>query len=132
MRISAIMKLGTVIFFLKKIKKIYYLCETHLNFCWHQHFFTGNQQILLYQEIQIQIAFWQVISNSYNFFFESLKIVLRNMVTILMMSAKIATLDLLKIKVFWNKGYDVIIFVHDVINKTLSRESNYIVDVVMW
>ena len=30
------------------------------------------------------------------------------MVTILMMSAKMATLGLLKIKVFLNKGYDVI------------------------
>ena len=62
----------------------------------------------------------------------SLIIVLINMVTILMMSAKMATLGLLKIKVFWNKGYDVIISVHDVTNKILSRDSNYIIDVVMW
>ena len=54
------------------------------------------------------------------------------MVAILMISAKLATLDLLKIKVFWNKDCDLIIFVHDVTNKILSRESNYIVDVVMW
>ena len=54
------------------------------------------------------------------------------MVTILMMSAKMATPGLRKIKVFWKKGYDVIIFVNDVINKILSRDSNYIVDVVMW
>ena len=54
------------------------------------------------------------------------------MVAILMMSAKMATLGLLKIKVFWNKGYDVIISVHDVTNKILSRDSNYIIDVVMW
>ena len=54
------------------------------------------------------------------------------MVTILMMSAKITTPGLLKIRVFWNNGYDVIIFVHDVTNKILSRDSNYIVDVVMW
>ena len=53
------------------------------------------------------------------------------MVTILMMSAKVATLGLLKIKVFWNKGYDVMISVHDITNKILSRESNYIVDIVM-
>ena len=65
-------------------------------------------------------------------FLESLKIVLINMVTILMMSAKMATPGLLKIKVFWNKGYDVIISVHDVTNKILSRDSNYIVDVIMW
>ena len=54
------------------------------------------------------------------------------MVAILIMSAKLATLDLLKIKVFWNKGYDVIIYVYDVINKILSRDSSYIVDVLMW
>ena len=42
------------------------------------------------------------------------------------------TPGLLKIKVFWNKGYDVIIYVHDVTNKTLFRDSNYIGDVVMW
>ena len=34
----------------------------------------------------------------------------------LMMSAKLATLDLLDIKVFRNKGYDVIISVYDVTN----------------
>ena len=41
-----------------------------------------------------------------------------------MMSAKMATPGLLKIKVFVNKGYDVIIFVHDVTNKILSGDSN--------
>ena len=49
-----------------------------------------------------------------------------------MMSAKIATPGFLKITVFWNKGYDVIIPVHDVTNKILSRDSNYVVDVSMW
>ena len=49
-----------------------------------------------------------------------------------MMSAKLATPGLLKITVFWNKGYDVIISVDDVTNKILSRDSNYIIDVVMW
>ena len=48
------------------------------------------------------------------------------------MSAKMATPDLLKIKVFWNKGYDVIMPVHDATNKILWRDSNYNVDVVMW
>ena len=48
-----------------------------------------------------------------------------------MMFAKFATLDLPKIKVFWNKDDDVMIFVNDVTNKVLLRESNYIVDVVM-
>ena len=52
------------------------------------------------------------------------------MVKILMMSAKMATPDLLKIKVFGNKGYYVIHSVYDVTNKILSHDSNYIVDVV--
>ena len=47
-----------------------------------------------------------------------------------MMSAKMATAGLFKITVFWNKGYDNIIPV--VTNKTLSCDSNYIVDVFMW
>ena len=56
------------------------------------------------------------------------------MVTILMTSAKMITLDLLKIKIFWNKVYiyKVIISVRDVTNKTLPRDSNYIADVTMW
>ena len=47
-----------------------------------------------------------------------------------MMSAKLAILDLLKIKVFWNQGYEVIISVYDVTN-ILSRDSIYIVNLVM-
>ena len=49
-----------------------------------------------------------------------------------MMSAKIATPDLLKKTVFWNKGYDVIIPVNEVTNKSLLCDSNYTVDVFMW
>ena len=49
-----------------------------------------------------------------------------------MMSAKMTTLCLLKVSVFWNKGYDVIISAHDVTNKFLSHDSNFIIDVVMW
>ena len=48
------------------------------------------------------------------------------------MSPKLATLGLLKLKVNWNKDYDIIDFVHNATNKILSRYSNYIVDVVIW
>ena len=44
-----------------------------------------------------------------------------------MISAKLATLSVLIITVFWNKGYDVTISVHNVTNKVLSNGSNYIV-----
>ena len=48
-----------------------------------------------------------------------------------MMSAKLTTPDILKIRKFENKGYGVIIHDYDVTNKILSRALNYIVDVVM-
>ena len=49
-----------------------------------------------------------------------------------MIPAKLATAGLLKIKVYWNKGSDVINFINDATNIILSSSSNYIVDVVMW
>ena len=63
-----------------------------------------------------------LINNFYFFktFFDSLKVVLIIMVTFVMMSAKMTTLGLLEIKLFLNKGYDVIISVRDVTNKILS------------
>ena len=54
------------------------------------------------------------------------------MVLILVISAKMDTLGFLQIKLFWKKGYDIIISVNDVTNKILSCDSNYIVEVIMW
>ena len=54
------------------------------------------------------------------------------MVTILIMSAKLATPGLLKVKVFWNKGFDVITFGQDVTNTIFKRDENYIINVVIW
>ena len=48
-----------------------------------------------------------------------------------MMSAKLATLGLHKIKMFQSKVYDIIIPDYDITNKILSRDSNYIVNEVM-
>ena len=124
------MKLGTVIPYLKKIQKMYKSRDTPLGFCWHQHFFTGIQQILLHQEIHIKTGFWYIISIFFTFP-ESLVTLLINMVTILMMLPKITTPGLLKIRLFWNNGYDVMISVHDVTNKILAIDSNYIIDVVI-
>ena len=47
------MQLGTVIFYLNKVQKLYESGDACFKYCWHQHFFNGNQHILLYQEIQI-------------------------------------------------------------------------------
>ena len=54
------------------------------------------------------------------------------MVKILLMSVKLVSLSLYKTKIFQNKGYDVVIVDYDVTNKIVSRDSNYIVDLVMW
>ena len=53
------------------------------------------------------------------------------MIRILITSAKMATSGLLKIKIFRNKDYYVIIFVHDITYKILSHGSNDIVYVVV-
>ena len=53
------------------------------------------------------------------------------MVTPLMMSAKMAAPGPLKLNAFLEKSYDVIIPVHDVTKNTLSRDSNYNVNLVM-
>ena len=49
-----------------------------------------------------------------------------------MMPVKMVTPGLLKIRLFWNKGHYVIISVHDVTEKVLSRDSVYIADMAMW
>ena len=51
------MSLGTAIPYPKKIQEIYESRDTLLEIYWHQHFFTINDQMLLYQEIQMQITF---------------------------------------------------------------------------
>ena len=63
-----VMKLSTVIPYLKNTQKIYESCDTLLELCWHQHFLFRKNQLLLYQKIQIKIAFWYMVSNSFNFF----------------------------------------------------------------
>ena len=50
------------------------------------------------------------------------RVVLINTVKVLMITAKLAALGLPKVKIFGNKCYDVITFVHGVTRKTLSRD----------
>ena len=53
------------------------------------------------------------------------------MVEFMIILAKLATLGLFKIKIILKKVYDIIIPLYDVTNKTLSRDSNYIIEAVM-
>ena len=124
------MKLGIVIPYLKKIQKICKSRDTLFEFCWHQHFFTGNQQLYYIKKYRYRLHFNSKFPYILTLF-ESSKVFLINMIKILMMSVKLASLGLLKIKIFWNKTYNVILSVHGVTNKTLSRDSIYIVDMVM-
>ena len=48
------------------------------------------------------------------------------------MFVKLATLGLLKINEFWSKGFDLLISLYDFSNEILSREANYVADIVMW
>ena len=123
------MKLDIVIPNLKKIQKVYESRDTPRadisifspeisKFCYIKQY-----------RYRLNFTTWFLIVLA---FLESLQISLINLVIILMMSAKIATPVLLKITVFWNKGYDVIISVDDVTNKILSRDSNNIEVAFMW
>ena len=89
------MKLGAVIPYPKNIQKIYESRDTTIDFSWHQYFFAGNQQILLYEEINLLIhkGFFTLFDASFLFistFLESLKIIITNMVKVLMMPAKMS------------------------------------------
>ena len=54
------------------------------------------------------------------------------MVTILKIPVNMAIPAILKIKVFWKQGYDVINSVHDITTKILLCDSIYTVDAIMW
>ena len=94
------MKLGTVIPYLNNIEKRYKLLGTPLNFCWHQYFSSEISNFCYIKKYRYRLHFntwWFLIPLT---FFESLKDVVITMVSILMMSAKLATLGLLKLKYF--------------------------------
>ena len=124
------MKYGTVTLLTKNPK--------HISISWHilwvllipAYFHEKSATLVMSRNRDIDCILINV-SNSFQFS-ESLRVILVKPVAILMMSAKLATQCLLKKNVFWNEGYDVIIFFHDVTNKILLRDSNYIVDVVTW
>ena len=83
----ATMKLGTVIPYPNKIQKIYESSDTPLEFCWHKHFSLeiskfGHIKKYRYR-LHFDTSFLILVT-----FFESVKVVLIKMITILMMSAK--------------------------------------------
>ena len=125
------MKLGTVIPYLKIIKKIWKTREQPLRSVDISSFSSKISNFCYIKKCRYRLHFNKKFLILLTFSKFS-KVALTNMVAILMMSAKLATLGLLKLKVFRNKGNDIIISAHDVTNKILSRDSNYIVVMVMW
>ena len=124
-----IMKLGAVTPYPKKIRKINESRDTPLISA-DISIFHLKSATMLYQEIQrlyFGTYFLFILT-----FLESWFVVVKSMVKIFMMSAKMAASALLKIKVFWNIGYYVIYFVYGGTNKILSHDSNHIIDVVIW
>ena len=102
------MKLGTGISYLNKSKK-------YMNHVTHP---LGSADISIFSPKITKFCYIKKYRYRLHFdaqflifltFIESLKIVLINVVTILMMSAKMATPAFRKIKVFWKTFYDIII-----------------------
>ena len=90
---STIMKLSIVTRHLKKVSKIY---ESSRNpwFCWHCIFHRNSANFAMSRNTNIDSFLVNdfLVYDSFAFF-ETLKIILINMATILMMSAKMVTLD---------------------------------------
>ena len=100
---STMMKLGTVLPYLKKIQKIYKSYGTPHEFCWYVRKSPEISNFSCIKKYRYRLYF-----NAYVLFLLTfLSLVLIQIVAILMMSAILATLEFLKIKVFWNKGYEV-------------------------
>ena len=97
----AMMKLGTVIpcqrrkYLAQKIKR-----NTPWNLLKSVIFHQKSANFIILQNADIDCI---LVHNFYFLLSESLKIVLINMITTLMMSAKMAILGLLKLKVLWGK-----------------------------
>ena len=125
------MKLGTVISYLNKIQKLYKSRGPTHEFHWQEHFSSKMSNFFYVKKCRYRFCFSTYFLILFTFL-DYFKVILINMVAIYMLSAKLTTLDLLKIKVLWNKYYIIIFYVHDVTNKILWGDSNYIVDMVKW
>ena len=112
------MKLGIVIPFLKKLHKIYESRVTPpMSYADVSIFSPVINKFCYVKKYRYRMHFDTLFLFLWTFY-ESLKIVLINMIKILMVSAKMAFLCFLKIRVFRNK--------------IVSHVSNYIINVVMW
>ena len=103
------MKLGTLIAFLKKIQK-YINHKTHPSSSADISIFLPEINKFCYIKKYRYRFYFGTLFLILLTFFESFKIFLLNMVIVLMISTKIDTQGLLKIKICWNKCCDVTTF----------------------
>ena len=99
-------KIGTFIHYQEKILKIYKSRDTPFVFCWHQNFLLEISKFCYIKKYWYRLYFntlFLIFLNS----IESWKIISINMVAVLLMSAKMDTLELFRIKLSLNKDYDV-------------------------
>ena len=90
------MKVGTVIPFLKKIQKKYKLFGRPVEFYRHQHFSSEIGNFCYVKKYRYRLHLIPILLH----FSESLKVALLKMVAILIVSAKLETIGLLKIRYF--------------------------------
>ena len=81
--------------YLKKIQKTYKLRDRPLDFCWYQHFFTGISNFCYIKKYRYRLHF-NINLLFLLTFLEPLKVALINLLTSLMMTAKLVTLALFK------------------------------------
>ena len=129
-----IIKCGTVVPYLKKTQVINKSRDKLLEFADISNFSSKISKFCYIRKYRYRLHFGTsfLILLNLLFVFEDFLI---NMVTILMMSAKLAQFCqhnfVSTILMMSAKGYDVMTPDYDVTNKILSRDSNYIVDAVM-
>ena len=125
-----LMKLGKVIFYLKKIQKYIDLVSsaTSLEFCWHHIiiFYQKLPSFVISRNTNIDwvliLSFYLLLAfkcsfNKNGFNFND--------------GSQICYSRASEAKGIFNKAYDVVSFAYNVPNKKLLCDSNYIVDVVM-
>ena len=92
-------KLGTVIPYLKKIQKVYESRNTPFEFCRNQHFLPEISNFCYMKKYRYRLHFntqFPILLTV----FEFLRVVLINRFTILMMSAKLGTIGFTKENIF--------------------------------
>ena len=115
-------KIGTFWFWLQRLNPLGHLWQLRL---WHHNFYVIKKIWSHDPSYFVDVVVWPKFGNS--------SISVRELITSILYTIGRGILGVRAVlKVFWNKVYDVIISFNDATNKISSRDSNYILDAVMW